>query len=175
MEHRQGPGEGSQRRHVGLQEQAGEGPSRGGRRPGDSPPLAPGAQWLLGWDVVTLPASLRVGLLGGSQGGEVEPRLSSQTPWVAGTREGDGPEAGLGDPCTDTSRPSRQTPTSPSARPWAHLWVSGAGALSSAQARQGSAAERPLPVAHKDPAAVFHLHASGQRGLQPGSGVQPPS
>lgn len=69
VKNRQGPGEGSQRRHVGLQEQAGEGLSQGGRRPGDSPSLAAGAQWLLGWDVVTHPASLRVGLLGGSQGG----------------------------------------------------------------------------------------------------------
>lgn len=121
------------------------------------------------------PSFAESGAPGGLSRGEVEPQLSSQTPWVAGTREGDGPEAGLGDPCTGTSGPSRQAPTSPSARPCAHLWVSGAGVLSSAQARQGSAAEGPLPVAHQDPAAVSHLHTSGQRGLQPGSGVQPPS
>ena len=40
--------------------------------------------------------------------------------------------------------------------------------------QQGSAARGALPGARIDQAAVSHLHAGGQRGLQLGTGVQPP-
>lgn len=41
--------------------------------------------------------------------------------------------------------------------------------------QQGSAGRGALPGARIAQAAVSHLHAGGQRGLQPGTSVQPPS